>query len=98
MAFRPVLGTPQTALLLSHFRTKPSISPIEAAAMFRIRSLSRRINDLEAKGHVFSREQSKDTTGQRYVRYHYLGQQQPAAARRNPAPTQGQLGLRFAAR
>lgn len=98
MSFRPVLGAPQTDLLLSHFRTKPSISPIEAAAMFRIRSLSRRINDLEAKGHVFSREQSKDTTGQRYVRYHYLGQQSAApTSRRNP-PAQGQLGLRFAAR
>lgn len=98
MSFRPILGTSQNDLLLSHFRTKPSISPIEAAAMFRIRSLPRRILDLEAKGHVFSREQSKDTTGQRYVRYHYLGQQQATSGRRNPAPAQGQLGLRFAAR
>lgn len=95
MAFRPVMGTTQTSLLLGHFRTKPSISPIEAAAMFRIRSLSRRINDLEAAGHVFSREQAKDTTGQRYVRYHYIGQYSPAARR---APPQGQLGMQLAAR
>lgn len=73
MAFRPVGTKPQTALLLEHFRTRPNISSLEAQALFRIRSLSRRINDLEARGHRFSRVDKKDTTGQRYVRYFYLG-------------------------
>ena len=41
--------------------------------MYRIRSLSRRINDLEEDGHRFSREQRRDERGQRYTRYHYLG-------------------------
>lgn len=73
MAFKPLDGKSQTAKLLDHFRRHSSISGIEASAMFRIRSLSRRVNDLEARGHKFAREPRVDTTGQRYVRYHYLG-------------------------
>lgn len=41
--------------------------------MYRIRSLSRRINDLEEDGYRFSREPRRDERGQRYTRYHYLG-------------------------
>ena len=63
----------QTEILLKHFSVKPSISGVEASAMFRIRSLHRRILDLEEKGHLFTRERKIDTTGQRYVRYHYQG-------------------------
>lgn len=40
---------------------------------YRIRSLSRRINDLEEDGYRFSREPRRDERGQRYTRYHYLG-------------------------
>jgi hypothetical protein len=68
-----VKGPSQTNILLKHFSVKPSISGIEAAAMFRIRSLHRRILDLEAQGYEFRRERKVDTTGQRYVRYFYLG-------------------------
>lgn len=64
---------PQTEWLLQHFKRYPSISGQEAAGQFRIRSLPRRILDLEAKGYRFSRETRYDTTGQRYVRYHFLG-------------------------
>jgi hypothetical protein len=73
MAFNPVGSKKQTELLKEHFRVRPDISALEAQAMFRIRSLSRRINDLEKEGHRFSRVQKKDTTGQRYVRYYHLG-------------------------
>lgn len=73
MSFATVLEKPQTEQLLDHFRTTKSISALEAQGMFLIRSLSRRINDLEARGHKFLREQKRDTRGQRYVRYHYLG-------------------------
>lgn len=76
MGFRPVMQKRQTDWLLDHFKRAPSISGQEAAAMFRIRSLPRRILDLEAAGHRFSRETRYDTTGQRYVRYHYLGKKQ----------------------
>jgi hypothetical protein len=74
LAFRPVMQKPQTDWLLQHFKKAPSISGQEAAAMFRIRSLPRRILDLEERGHRFARELRFDTTGQRYIRYHYLGQ------------------------
>lgn len=53
--------------------SRPSITAIEASAMYRIRSLSRRINDLEEDGYRFSREPRRDERGQRYTRYHYLG-------------------------
>lgn len=73
MAFEKVGKVSQDQLLLQHFNRVPSISAIEAAAIFKIRSLSRRINDLEAQGFKFRRERKRDTTGQRYVRYHFLG-------------------------
>lgn len=79
MAFPTVGPRKQTDMLLDHFKVRPDISALEASAMFRIRSLSRRINDLEAQGHRFSRVTKKDTTGQRYVRYYHLGKHQEAA-------------------
>ena len=79
MSFAPVMEKPQLNWLLDHFKRHSSISAQEAAAMFRIRSLSRRINDLEARGFRFAREPKTDTTGQRYTRYHFLGQAQVAA-------------------
>jgi hypothetical protein len=79
MAYRTVGPQSQTTMLLDHFRVKRDISAQEAHGMFRIRSLSRRINDLEAQGHRFSRVQRTDTTGQRYVRYFYLGKGETAA-------------------
>ena len=78
MAFRPVGPKRQTDLLLDHFKVRPDISALEAQALFRIRSLARRINDLEAQGYKFRREMRKDSTGQRYVRYYYLGKQEAA--------------------
>lgn len=73
MPFQTVDIKPQVDLLLDHFRKRSSITAIEAAAMYRIRSISRRVNDLEDKGYRFSREARKDERGQRYVRYHFLG-------------------------
>lgn len=73
MAF-PTLGSrSQTDMLLEHFLVRQDISALEAQSLFRIRSLSRRINDLEARGHLFNRVMKTDTTGQRYVRYFYKG-------------------------
>lgn len=80
MGFRPVMQKSQLDWLLQHFKKSPSISSQEAAGQFRIRSLSRRINDLEALGHRFAREIRYDTTGQRYTRYHYLGQSRTTKA------------------
>lgn len=75
MTFKPILDKPQTSMLLDHFKVKQDISGIEAQALFRIRSLPRRILDLEKHGHRFSKVRQKDSTGQRYTRYYYLGQE-----------------------
>ena len=70
---RITLTRPQTEILLDHFKVKSDISSLEASAMFRIRSLPRRILDLEEKGYKFLKVRRRDTTGQRYTRYFYLG-------------------------
>lgn len=64
------MSRPQLTMLVAHLSTYGSISALEAANLYRIRSLSRRINDLEAHGYEFRRERRKDPSGQRYVRYH----------------------------
>lgn len=90
MSLPDLMNKSQTEMLLEHFKLKPTITAIEAAAMFRIRSLSRRINDLEAQGYLFSRIRRKDSTGQRYVRYHFLGKKKLPL----PAPLGlGQVGV-----
>ena len=82
MSFKPVMNSSQTDLLIKYFRRHTDISHFEASGMFKIRSLSRRINDLEELGHRFFREHKVDDTGQRYVRYHYLGHGLPKALTR----------------
>lgn len=79
MSFRTVLDKSQTDLLLDHFKVRSSISALEAQGILLIRSLSRRINDLEAKGYRFIREQCMDSRGQRYVRYHMVDDSRKAA-------------------
>lgn len=60
---------PQTALVLAHLEKNGSISPVEAAAVHRIRHLPARIKELRQAGRKIASEQRKDATGQRYVRY-----------------------------
>lgn len=67
----------QTMQLLNHFSQRPTISGVEAAAVFKIRSLHRRILDLEAQGYAFTCEWKKDSTGQRYMRYTFEGRRVP---------------------
>jgi hypothetical protein len=73
---RVVGEKPQVDMLLDHFQQRPSITAVEAAALYRIRSLSRRIVDLSKMGFKFSKQHSVDPTGQRYVRYHFVGVEQ----------------------
>tara|TARA_Y100000996_G_scaffold407796_1_gene385869 strand:- start:568 stop:765 length:198 start_codon:yes stop_codon:yes gene_type:complete len=56
-------------MLIEHFERKDSITGVEAAAVYKIRSLPRRIMDLKEKGYVFTHEWKKDVTGQKYMRY-----------------------------
>ena len=63
----------QNKMLIEHFEECGSISNVEAQAVYKIRSLPRRICDLKEIGYEFSRERKKDLTGQRYVRYYLIG-------------------------
>ena len=59
----------QVSMLIEHFERKDSITGVEAAAVYKIRSLPRRIMDLKEKGYIFTHEWKKDVTGQKYMRY-----------------------------
>ena len=59
----------QLQLLTNHFNSGLSISNYEAHDLYRIASLSRRINDLEESGVKVTRTPKKDITGRYYVRY-----------------------------
>ena len=59
----------QVQTLYRHLESGKSISGYEARDLYRINSLPRRINDLEAKGFKIERERKTDMTGRRYVRY-----------------------------
>ena len=59
----------QKELLIKHFEITNTISGVEAASIYKIRSLPRRILDLKEIGYEFRSEWRKDPTGQRYKRY-----------------------------
>ena len=59
----------QTGKLIDHFLRKKSITWVEAADLYRVRSLTRRIADIRAKGMPIISEWRRDLNGQRYVRY-----------------------------
>jgi hypothetical protein len=60
---------PMNDLILEHLNIKGHITSVEAAALFRCRSLSRRIRDLKDRGYIIHSDHRTDSTGQRYVRY-----------------------------
>lgn len=62
----------QEQILLDHFAQRPTITPMEAHTMYKIRSLTRRITELKRQGHVINRTFRRDQTGQRYARYTYI--------------------------
>jgi len=59
----------QLDMLKRHFAENGSITNVEAQAVYKIRSLPRRICDLEGEGYSFERTWKRDLTGQRYMRY-----------------------------
>ena len=65
--------SPQSQVVLTHLRTAGSISNVEAHAVHRIRSLSRRITEISDAGYAISKERKRDVTGQIYVRYSLKG-------------------------
>jgi hypothetical protein len=80
MSFKPVHDRPMVDILLAHFQKVGNISALEAQGMFKIRSLSRRICDLKERGHVIRPVMKLDSSGQRYVRYFYVGRTDGAKA------------------
>jgi hypothetical protein len=74
MAFRRLNpNQTMTQTILDHLVRVGNLSSLEAQGMYKCRSLSRRICDIKAKGHKIVAVQKTDATGQRYVRYVYLG-------------------------
>ena len=63
----------QRELLIKHFESRSSISGVEAATIYKIRSLPRIILDLKQLGYQFTSEWKTDPTGQRYKRYTLTG-------------------------
>jgi len=62
--------SPQARVVLNHLKNVGSITNVEANAVHRIRSLSRRITELQSiDAYRIEKEFKKDFTGQRYVRY-----------------------------
>lgn len=61
--------TPQVQTVLNHLQNFGNLSTAEAATVYKIRSLPRRITDLKELGYNISVELKRDPTGQRYARY-----------------------------
>ena len=61
----------QEQTVLKHLKETKSITGVEAAAIYKIRSLPRRIATLRTEGHDIKSSPKVDVTGQRYVRYEY---------------------------
>lgn len=61
--------SPQAETVLRHLRNVGSITNVEANAVHRIRSLSRRITEIRDAGYQIDKKRRRDTTGQAYVRY-----------------------------
>ena len=59
----------QLQMIKKHFAKGLSLSSYEAMNLYRIASLSRRINDLEEAGVTINRERKADATCRAYVRY-----------------------------
>lgn len=62
--------TPQAHAVLNHLKASGSITNVEANAVLRVRSVSRRITELQEHGIRISKETKRDSTGQRYTRYY----------------------------
>lgn len=60
---------PQTAAIYKHLCDVGTITNVEAQAVYKSRSLTKRISELKVLGYDIKSEWKRDHTGQRYVRY-----------------------------
>lgn len=63
------LFAPQTLKIARHLDETGTITGVEAAAIYKCRSLPRRIKDIRDSGIKVGSEIKHDLTGQRYTRY-----------------------------
>lgn len=61
--------SPQARIVLNHLQAVGSITAVEASAVHRVRSVSRRITEINDEGFRIRKEHKRDVNGQRYVRY-----------------------------
>lgn len=61
--------SPQSRIVLNHLQAVGSITAVEASAVHRVRSVSRRITEIGDEGFNIRKEFKRDVNGQRYVRY-----------------------------
>jgi len=59
----------QSQIVLNHLEAVGSISGLEAADLYRVRDLPKRISELRASGVTVNRQMRKDHIGQKYMRY-----------------------------
>lgn len=62
-------NTTQVRRILDHLLDTGSITNVEAQAMYKCRSITRRIADIRQMGYEVKSDWKTDHTGQRYVRY-----------------------------
>ena len=67
---------PQARKLLVHMRKYKHITALQAADLYRIRSLPRRILDLKEAGVVIRTKLKTDKLHQRYAKYTYISEKQ----------------------
>lgn len=76
--FNTVSSKTQLDHLIIHFETRGNISALEAASLYKVRSLSKRVCELKNLGYIIKSEMKADETGQRYARYFHTGYDTPA--------------------
>lgn len=64
----------QEKIVLDHLRTVGHITNMEANIVHGIRSVSRRITELQRRGYDIKKTTCHDATGQRYTKYELAGQ------------------------
>jgi len=60
---------PQDLALFNHFKVLGTITAVEAATLYKVRSITSNISRLRKAGMKITTSFKKDLTGQRYARY-----------------------------
>lgn len=77
----------QARVVRDHLRAEKHITSWQAEGVYRIRRLASRVDELVAAGFVVVKEEQKDATGQRYIRYSFSDAQRLADFPLNPTRT-----------